>query len=870
MNLRIVLHLFKTDWQRLKRPLIGLWIIIFLTALPWWLSDPFGFTLPAYWDSGGSGNWIDAQREMLYSNPWIREPLIWSNLVRMAMALGIAAAIGMEGKTGMRIQPVRRRERIAAKTLCIVLLLVVPQVVAMAANLFIHRFSPQVVAAATLDQTLSATLVFGMAALFGAWCRSFWACLAGLAGLATSVGLMNLFSKSATSVRQLLFEQPWGNPNGWTVCMFALAAIVLLGGLLPWARSASGPATRIALSVALLALAAYIGSFAKNAPRVDSTRITAGSPEIDIASIKPVINSAWMTSETRIRWDYSTKPGLNPGVTGKLGTKACPPGHAVEWRPTGKGVLTQQGRRIATLVTSPKPPTTYREAERSAGYFLPRDHIEATATAALPGNTAPFPNRFADTPPRYQSTIHLGEFSRAEMEPLDPNQPATLTVELAGTVYRYEPIVDVALENSPVEVKTGNVTWRIRRFPTEAGDLRADLVVSHPAIGFASKAEEIRWDAAPLTHCLFYFHFPKNDVNIRVESTFYADGPLLAGAGWHRRIIGINGQSLATSNPNLDLEGARLIILKPVVVAHIPAVEASVDLSPSDDSDPYYDFSLSTRYARDPQFYQENLISQRPDPRTCSREEFGRWLRTPAAVYPWKSGSAYDLASYAPRFTDVMVKVARKEAVQEALRRGVPESQRRQLLDLIATAPAPGSLIDVAVSRGWADEVKDEILRRFHSGDSIRTNSVMYLEDPSIYPALLEILMRSPDLQTYEKIRLLPGIEPSLDQAVTDALRSASLPRLIAAAPNYDNRLPYGPYLIAAKRGNKDALDAVLTIFNAGGTKGSSFYQTQSLNHLFVAPPMSGHVNQRWLDHLGGRTSADFQFDPLARIWRLR
>jgi hypothetical protein len=867
MNLRIVLHLFKTDWQRLKRPLIGLWALVLLTALPWWFSDPSGFTLPAYWDSGGSGTWIDAQRERLYSNPWVKEPLIWSNLVRMVMALGIAAAIGMEGKTSMMIQPVRRRERIAAKTLCIVLLLVAPQVVAMALNLFIHRFSLQVVAAATLDQTLSATLVFGMAALFGAWCRSFWACLAALAGLATSVGLVNLFSKSATSVRQLLFEQPWGYPNGWTVCAFAFAAIILLGGLLPWARSVTGPATRIALSVALLTLAAYLSTFAGIAPRDQATRITASSPEIDIASIKPVLGRAWMTTDnSRPRYD-STRPALSPSVAGKLGTQGCPPGHAVEWTPTGKGFVTQQGRRVATLVKSPEPATTYQEAERSAGYFLPRDSITAIANASLPGNKAPVAHRFAETNSRYQ---HFGELSKSGLEELDPNQPAALTLEFTGIVYRYEAIVDVPLADSPAEVKTGNVTWRIRRFPTVSGDLRADLVVSHPAIGFASAPEEVRWDAAPLTHSQFYFHFPTNDVTIRVESTFYADGPLLAGAGWHRRIIGIAGQSLANSNPNLNLEGARLIILKPVVAARIPAVEASVGLSAAEDGNPNIDFNLSTRYAMDPRIYQENLISQRPDPRTCSREEFGRWLRIPAAVHPWESGSDYDLASYAPRFTDVMAKVAWKESVREALRRGVPESQRRQLLDLIATAPSPGSLVDVAVSRGWADEVKDAILRRFHSGDSVRTNSVMYLEDPTSYPALLESLMQSPELQAYEKIRLLPGIEPLLEQAFADALRSTSLPRLLVAAPGYDNRLPYGPYLIAAKRGNKDALDAVLAILKAGGSEGNSFYHTRSLEHLFVAPPLSGNVNQKWLDHLGGRTSADFQFDPLARIWRLR
>jgi hypothetical protein len=870
MNLRIVLHLFKTDWQRLQRPLIGLWIIIFLTALPWWLSDPLGFSLPACWDAGGSGNWIDAQRERLYSNPWVREPLIWSNLARVFLALGIATAIGVGGQTAMMIQPVRRRERLAAATLTIILLLVLPQGLVLASNLFIHRFSPGVVAAAALDHSLSATLVFGMAALFGAWCRGFWYCLAGLAGLATAAGLVNLFATTPIALSQLVVGNPWGYPNGWKTCTFALAAIVLLGSLLPWARSGRGQAARITVAVVLLTLAAFAGTFAGNAPRAKFTEITGSSAGIDTAAIRPVLGRAWLDSDTRPWWSDSDNPVLISGISGKIGTAACPPGHAVEWKPTGKGVLTQQGKPVVRLAASREPAETYREAERSAGYFFPRDHIDAPAIAALPGKNAPLANRFLETNSRFQSLLRLGDLLEPGLETLDANHPATLTLELTGTVYRYEAIVDVPLADSPAEVKTGNVTWRARRFPSEPGDLRADLVVSHPAIGFASEPEEIRWDAAPPTQCLFYFHFPKNDANIRVESSFYADGPLLAGAGWHRRILGIDGQSLANFNLNLELEGARLIVLKPVVVARIPAVEASVVLSATDDADIYYDFSLNSRYGSDPRIYQEKLITDRPDPRTCSRKEFGRWLRIPAAVFPWESGSLKDLASYAPRFTDVMVKVARKETVQEALRRGVPESKRRHLLDAIATEPLPGNLIEVAVRRGWADEVKDAILMRFNSGDSLRINSVMYLEDPSTYPALLEILMQFPELQTYEKIRLLPGIEPLLEQAVAEALRSTSLPRLLAAAPRYDNRLPYGPYLIAAKRGNIVALDAVLAILKAGGSEGSSFYHTRSLDQIFVAPPLSGHVNQKWLDHLGGKTAADFQYDPLARIWRLR
>ncbi|MCU0749024.1 MAG: hypothetical protein MUF13_05695, partial [Akkermansiaceae bacterium] len=36
MNFRIVLHLLKTDWQRIRRPIIAYWLLLIFAALPWW------------------------------------------------------------------------------------------------------------------------------------------------------------------------------------------------------------------------------------------------------------------------------------------------------------------------------------------------------------------------------------------------------------------------------------------------------------------------------------------------------------------------------------------------------------------------------------------------------------------------------------------------------------------------------------------------------------------------------------------------------------------------------------------------------------------------------------------------------------------
>ena len=62
----------------------------------------------------------------------------------------------------------------------------------------------------------------------------------------------------------------------------------------------------------------------------------------------------------------------------------------------------------------------------------------------------------------------------------------------------------------------------------------------------------------------------------------------------------------------------------------------------------------------------------------------------------------------------------------------------------------------------------------------------------------------------------------------------------------------------------------MIALLESGREEGATFYQTRQLAGLIAAPPFFGNVNKAWLVYLTGKTSADFQYDPLARVWRLR
>lgn len=862
MNFRIILHLLKTDWQRFKWPVIGLWAVLFLTVLPWYMHDPGPLPISIYGDSGGAPDLIMAERTEFFRRSDFLSIYLVGDLVGLMMVYGLAAAIGMGGGMRRLTLPVRSREKISAAVLALVLWIALPQAIAIGIHLMFKDFSPQVAITGALTHGISALLICGAVALFAAWCPSLVYCLAGLAGVMAAGALWEL-RFGGIQVKTLIFPMlKWGCPTGWTAMVFSCIVIALLGLGFPWARSRRRPLTRIMGAVILTMVAGYFSPYSLRPPWVSQPI----KREIDVSRIRPVIRHAWRYADASWERVFFLADRQVVGVSADIQTEFCPPGYTVEWNAAEEGIISQAGKTSGIQVPRSRL-LSQMSAEEAGGNFTPvmdQPSSYRAAVAALHGNRV-MPAVVQEQTNDYE---HLGEFRLTS--PLLSEEPTVVSTKLNGTVYRYEPLLDVPLGNGTVRSKTGDVNWRVWSQRPSPKEYFVNIEESHPVLSLSSDPELQRWEISPLNRCLFFISLRENGLTLKLKPAYYGDGPLLSSVGWHRRVLELDRNSEFNLKADMNFEGARLIVLKPLVVGHLQGVSVQAPVSDGSWDRRFEDFSLSCNQRVNRQVYVEKMLHQRPDPRTCSQEEFARWLPTPASLYD--KSAMLDLTCYARRFTGMMVKVADKQVIQEAILRGTPESQRHLVIDRIASGYWPGNLVEVAKVRGWTDEAREPILRRFQEGELASSGAVMQLEEPATYPALISQLLAKPDLGTFESLRLLPGIQPALNDSIIRTARSADLVVLKENMGQNSGYTPYGPFFLAAKIGDAKSLDGMLAIAGLA-TRAEDYHTIDELLRIIDISKLAAksyEVSKVAGNFLQGKTAADFQYDPLARIWLLR
>ncbi len=104
--------------------------------------------------------------------------------------------------------------------------------------------------------------------------------------------------------------------------------------------------------------------------------------------------------------------------------------------------------------------------------------------------------------------------------------------------------------------------------------------------------------------------------------------------------------------------------------------------------------------------------------------------------------------------------------ILETIRTTVDESQKHVILSALSEHP---DLVRTVVSRGWVADAQPQLQTLLTGTNQLSIDlvrAIAWLEDPGTYPRLLLELARDPRLETYEALRLLPGIEAELDRTV--------------------------------------------------------------------------------------------------------
>lgn len=851
MHHRILLHLLGTDWMRLKRPVIVLWLMVLLTALPWIFHNPDNFHVPATY-STSSSDLVTSQRKM-WGNPWSRGILRSLQTGSGLLAFGIAFSMGMQWKRRPAI-PIPLPQQLAAALLAFLLFIVLPVTLLVALNLGAHGFPAATVAMAAWRHAASLSLLLGMAALFAAWCRSWWWLFVGLA---TLIAAGTVLESPSSTFRWVLPQavatglwQPQGAAESWRA---SLLAVLSLGALFPFFHNRLQALGRIATAVVLVLASAWLGAWtlASLPPPTAQTAL----PAVGATSFKPLIQQAEAQTDGS-QHIFQAQDAPRPQVTSvaaRIFVPDLPADHFIRWTAQPPSTLGRDGAVLATL----RPPERQLAAGHSPESPVDDADLDRAIRAILPG------------------TLLSRGFNRSLIGTFDipgdhlSDGLMTMRAMLSGTLYQVETVFDVPLDDSVATIQDGAITWRIRRFIADDGKPWADVALKFPVPVPASAFSNHFWQSSPARQCQFFIYRPELGICQRLQSPgLQQAAPLLAGAGWHRQLL--RSESWQPQEPPVWQKGekARLIALRPAAVSRIPARAVTASVRQRNQAgDPGAGLhAASDVMAR--AFVDPARLDARPDPETCTTAEFGRWLRIPSLMFSNSSAPWRDLAEYAPRFSGLMARAPTYETLNLAIQRGTPHSQRHEVIGQLHSHRSPERIAEIASQRGWTAEIADELVALFHQGYEApaMVTAVLSLERPDTYPGLIALLMRNPNLPLYERIRQLPGIAPALAEAVTAAYE-ASVPKELSetGVPGALYQGHVKAWMIPAKEGNAEAFRLFHTY--AASVEiihlihhHSRFVQDSEL--LFSDPPERNRLFKE-------TSPEDYRYDPLRRVWTL-
>ncbi|MGC4017310.1 MAG: hypothetical protein QM755_22770 [Luteolibacter sp.] len=880
MNFRIIAHLFKADFLRLRWLFLLCWLLIPAAAWPSWSYDGLSqqTPLPRYLMVGGVygpfGNPTDAF-------------FICLQYALSILTLILAGALGYQSLAWNQARPVRKRELITAKIVSVVLLLVIPLVLPSVVNLML-RGMPYVEAPAL--SALAIGLRLGAAYLFGMIARGFWAWAGGMLLIpALSAFVLPRFG-------YFWFQVPISDPFGVSADHLSFVSLATAFGLLAIAALVPlrriRPILRIPLVVCLwVGLSAYIVqqfgrlselsmpaafSFSTWEQRLRRwTEFPATRPEIT----DPVLKASF--SEERTNPFIPVNPfrnGKSPGnpkqflrITPTYTSPQERPGSFAVWERMGESTLTIQGQVAARGL--PKPIT-----HLAPGWsFQPqKPQVEAMA-AFLPQNAQFMEGDDYDSRKTEQRNIPFSNSppENPATEFLEPVLPALLfngadavyEADLAGTVFRYEKILEAPLwSTSTAEVDGRRIGIRAEMMsPVQRGAYAGPVIWLNDVV--AVKEGRANWAMPGLgmspdnNNWIAIIHLPGHNqlASCRISQT---GSMLLSGCA------AIQSCFLADklhTTPRSELEDARIILLRPVIegIVRTRIKSAPIPLKLDAEPRPYDGFRLE-RHVRNQGLLPP--LEKRPDPKTATSEDYWRWTMASYGHYSsrWE---VQDAIPFVDRQLPVMLTAQETfyEAIwSDILTSACPESRKNEVLTAFSqaiTMDKSNWLANVVQDRGWAQDAIPS-LRSMLSVEKDPWGQVMIATASTENPALLGDILRDAEsglnAETYEAVRNFPGIEPGLTNAIRIAYRKQK-----SMGNRFDGSVRQNTISTALRSGLPEAFQ-------------DAFSRYQPISKLrwsdissFILPPPGTDLNSNASSAFVGHSASDYVWDPLSRRWAL-
>lgn len=868
MNFRIVLHLFKTDWRHLKWLIAATWLLILLAAWPVWSFSPAHFDMPP--PMGVER--IDPYSGNIPAYLKLSSPVsLWTQLALRGALIGaillLAGALGFHAKGWTAGRPTRRRETILAKALGLGVLLILPLIAVTFITGLIQGTGPA--AAFQSGAQTAATLVPRIigACLFGTLCGGGWRWLAGILALligntvlpliffyvgipwfSAPFGLPRVF----LSTRVPWFSDPLGMIAPWQGPTLLWIVAALLAVLLRLTSHHMAPFRRIGLALAVLWLVPpwLIGSRS-----LYPAPLAGKAKELPdwSATVRPVLAQPSLAGRLSRDSDRSFPGPLRSGplpdalqMTFRWQASGLPAGAFADWSKKGRGELRLDEETTADL-------------RGTGGIFFGTEYDLQPIAAALGTSTESL----------QQSTMNHfgvdGYHMQGVFEPVTPGRfkSASLAIELAGTAYRFDKLLDVPLGPS-VGVEVEGMRLQIRRLDPEGKDPWIDISAVINGPGWQGDRRYIiggEW-----LGCLY---LPESD-EYRLLNPSSVESSLLAPGCAAVRLLYRAGSTAENERPDLSgFETARFILLRRTDLGKMQSRFVS-DRLPLTIEDLRDDGSIPPLRSN-----ESPPLDLRPDPATATDEEVTRWLRISYSAGGASGWNSRNLADYANGHLDQLLTHTPmisppSSSEGEAIALSVPESRRGKILEALSFGnqqPEYNWLPDLLIRRGWTREAApwlSQLAARSGGRNPYALIALASLEDPQTYPILVAAVEKGVWFEVYEKIRRLPGIEPALSEALARRYRKTrSLPTRSNGRPTACREM-VGRCVMPAANGLPEAFADLLARVQAPEAADDGIIREYLTQVMQIPDEPDWRVAHA---RLASKSPADFRYDTLSRLW---
>jgi hypothetical protein len=828
----MILHLLKTDWQRLKRPILAVWLLLVLTTLPWLLHRPDSFAGPWAEISSRQGE-LPAGLSNAFTIPIDAE--LVGYLIAFATIL-LSAAIGMHGIHWQAVSPLRPWKRVAAKLLSLLAFIVGPQILLGALVLQLHAFSPGVILAASLGTAVSLLLLHATSALFAYHCASRWVWLAAVTSLVAAMFVLTPMFSLGREALLHPFIDPWAmhrGPRYWLLGTIAVLALIVLPKALR-----TRPGTVLAATAAVISiLAAAITS--RRAPHIAVFPAPAASTDPALAAITPELVPRSLRLDDGF---FGTRPAGSLRVDASLQTAGTlPPAQFIVWssQPPASPLESRFWTRTFPNFASP----TDRAAMEAV---LPAPLVRDEWSTSQNNVSQTFSER------------HLGDGSPFKLQ-------------VSGHLFRYEVLADLPLGDRTDATADGDLRIFTRGLGSATAPFLIDAVVQSPALGIGRDALMLTWHPHAIGSYRFVLHLPQDQLCIPLVAQVDQAAPIPGGAAWARQILRPRDEGKAR---NLRWESARLIILKHRDLGHIER-ELTIDPTGDEAASSDWDWILSRNYGLRFDAYLKNHRPNRPDPATCSEAEFARYLRAVSSQFSGEL-AVRDLAEYAPRFSPLIAAHSRQLSISRVIAIVTPESRRDEILAALRANPhLVPNLSHALVDRGWQSGIRDLLpnaLRPPQPGyDHYQSNQIAValalLEDPSTYPQLLTYLEKSRSVTVYRSLRELPGISESLEETIAKMAADLSPSVELSSLRPGMTFSVFHSFTAPVVHGNPVAFAKLLELWRLLPKEKLSLFDLRPFTELFEPQPPIPDTLDAWRAFIDGKSAEDFTHDPLTGKW---